>query len=585
MRYHVLAVDYDGTLAHHGRVDEPTVAALGRLRETGRKLVLVTGRELEELLAIFPEIDRFDRVVAENGALLYSPATREERPLAEPPPAEFVERLKARGVGPLAVGRVIVATWEPHETAILETIREMALELQVIFYKGAVMVLPSGVNKATGLAAALAELGHSPHNTVAVGDAENDLAMLGSCECAAAVANALETVKQRADIVLAGDHGAGVAELIARLEADDLADVEPKLTRHHILLGTREDHREVRIPPYGRSLLIAGTSGSGKSTITTGFLERLAEAGYQFVIIDPEGDYTGLDVAVQMGDPQHGPSPEAVLELLARPEGQNVVVNLLGIRLADRPRFSDGLLPRLQELRARTGRPHWIVVDEAHHLMPSAWEAAPLIIPRGLREVLSITVHPASMSREVLETVDLILAVGEAPERTLREFCEATGRPVPPGLKPVELAKGETLLWSVRGDEPPLRLQTQPPKAERRRHGRKYVEGNLGPDRSFYFHGPEGKLNLRAQNLLMFLQIAEGVDDPTWLFHLQQGDYARWFREQVKDDELAEEAERLASQRGLTAAESRAQIRAAVEQRYTLPAEPGHSPTDPTKFG
>jgi HAD superfamily hydrolase (TIGR01484 family) len=154
MRYHVLATDYDGTLAHDGRVDEPTLEALQRIKESGRKLVLVTGRELDELLDVFPELDIFHRVVAENGALLYRPAEREEQTLAEPPPAEFVERLRARGVGPISVGRVIVATWEPHQSAVLDVVREMGLELQVIFNKGAVMVLPSGVNKATGLDAA-----------------------------------------------------------------------------------------------------------------------------------------------------------------------------------------------------------------------------------------------------------------------------------------------------------------------------------------------------------------------------------------------------------------------------------------------
>src|SRR5262245_32035522 len=158
MRYHVLAVDYDGTLAHNGRVDEPTIASLRRLRETGRHLVLVTGRELDELLTILPEIDLFELVVAENGALVYYPATREEKSLASRPPEEFIARLKRHGVGPISVGRIIVVTWEPHQTAVLEAIHEMALELQVIFNKGAVMVVPSGVNKATGLAAALAEL-------------------------------------------------------------------------------------------------------------------------------------------------------------------------------------------------------------------------------------------------------------------------------------------------------------------------------------------------------------------------------------------------------------------------------------------
>ena len=191
MRYLVLAVDYDGTLAADGRVDAPTVAALERLRASGRRVLLVTGRELADLRRVFDRLDLFDRVVAENGALLYDPTARAERPLAEPPPEELVARLRGAGVAPLSVGRSIVATREPHETTVLAVIRELGLELHVVFNKGAVMVLPSGVNKATGLAAALGELGLSAHNVVGVGDAENDHAFLAACECAAAVANAL----------------------------------------------------------------------------------------------------------------------------------------------------------------------------------------------------------------------------------------------------------------------------------------------------------------------------------------------------------------------------------------------------------
>ena len=155
MRYHALACDYDGTIAHHGRVDDETIAALGRLRETGRRLILVTGRELQDLLAVCPHIELFDRVVAENGAVVYRPATREEKLLGEPPPEPFVRALRERGVSPISVGRVIVATWKPHETTVLEVIRDLGLELQVTFNKDAVMVLPAGLSKSTGLAEAL----------------------------------------------------------------------------------------------------------------------------------------------------------------------------------------------------------------------------------------------------------------------------------------------------------------------------------------------------------------------------------------------------------------------------------------------
>jgi len=225
MRYLGLASDYDGTLATDGRVNQETVAALERLRSTGRKLILVTGRELDDLLLTFEQIHLFARVVVENGALLYNPATHEEKLLGSKPPEQFVTQLRDRGVEPLSVGRAIVATWHPHETKVIEVIRELGLELQVIFNKGAVMVLPAGVNKASGLKAALIELGLSPHNTLGIGDAENDRAFLSLCECGVAVANALDMLKQGADVVTKGARGAGVVEIIDQLIASDLSEI------------------------------------------------------------------------------------------------------------------------------------------------------------------------------------------------------------------------------------------------------------------------------------------------------------------------------------------------------------------------
>ncbi|HYR44910.1 MAG TPA: HAD family hydrolase [Terriglobia bacterium] len=331
MRYHALACDYDGTIAWDGAVSENTVLALEGLRKSGRKLILVTGRELDDLIKVFPRLDLFDRVVAENGALLYRPATRQERPLAERPPDEFWQQLIKRGAERVSVGRVIVATWRPHETTAVELIRDLGLELHVIFNKGAVMILPSGVNKATGLNVALEELGLSPHNVVGVGDAENDHAFLALCECSVAVENALDTLKERVDWVTKQGHGDGTAELCQALVATDLSFLEDRL------------------------------------------------------------------------------------------------------------------------------------------------------------------------------------------------------------------------------------------------HRRKYAEGELTPDLCFYFRGPDGKLNAKAQNLAIFLQIAEGVADETWLFHLKNGDISRWFRNVIKDPELALQAE-LMERGDVNAEESRKHIRSQIEHRYILAA-------------
>ncbi len=229
MHYLVLACDYDGTLASDGQVDEQTVAALKRVRDSGRQLILVTGRQLDDLLQVFPHVDLFERVVAENGALLYRPASDEEQTLGDCPPEKFIRVLRDRGVDPIVVGRVIVATWHPHETTVVETIRDLGLELQVIFNKGAVMVLPSSVNKASGFMVALNELGVLPEQAVGVGDAENDHAFLDLCGYSVAVANALPAVKERADLVTTGERGAGVVELIDKLMTCDLCELDSQL--------------------------------------------------------------------------------------------------------------------------------------------------------------------------------------------------------------------------------------------------------------------------------------------------------------------------------------------------------------------
>jgi HAD superfamily hydrolase (TIGR01484 family) len=225
MRYQVLALDYDGTLATNGKVEEEVIGALERVNVSGRSLLLVTGRELDQLRGIFGHLQLFAGVVAENGALLYSPRTGSIQRLAEAPPPSFVETLRKRGVKPLSIGHVIVATWEPHQSAVLETIRESGLELEVIFNKGAVMILPSGINKATGLRAALAELGLAEDRTVGVGDAENDHSFLRSCALGIAVANAIPALKAEADAVTTRPRGQGVIEVIEKLLTEDLAGI------------------------------------------------------------------------------------------------------------------------------------------------------------------------------------------------------------------------------------------------------------------------------------------------------------------------------------------------------------------------
>jgi hypothetical protein len=172
------------------------------------------------------------------------------------------------------------------------------------------------------------------------------------------------------------------------------------------------------------------------------------------------------------------------------------------------------------------------------------------------------------MSPVILSAVELVMALGKRADETIAEFCTAVGQKTP-SVPRSELHGGEALMWWRLNGAGPQVIRTIPGRGERRRHRRKYAEGDVGPDRSFYFRGPAGKLKLRAQNLIVFLQMAEGVDDETWLYHLRQREYSHWFLEFIKDEELAAEAARIEAEPEITAEESRKQIQAAIEQRYT----------------
>jgi len=221
-----LASDYDATLAFEGKIDPSTREALSRLKASGRKLLLVTGRDLDDLLAILPDIEFFDCAVAENGAVLYWPSTRRIESLAPPPPKEFLEKLRERGVQPLSASRSIVATKLSHYEAVQLTISEMGLQLEMILNRDSLMVLPAGMNKATGLTRALSELRLQSDHVVGIGDAENDEAFLELCGFSVAVANAIPRIKQISDLITEQEHGAGVVELIDKILSEEpLLDV------------------------------------------------------------------------------------------------------------------------------------------------------------------------------------------------------------------------------------------------------------------------------------------------------------------------------------------------------------------------
>lgn len=568
MRYLALASDYDGTLARDGVVDEETIHALERLIHSGRKLILVTGRELPDLEAIFPALNLCERVIAENGALLYNPATREKRILAAPPPKSFLDDLRNRGISNVRQGEVVVATWRPFESAALEAIQNSGLEVQITFNKDAVMILPSGTNKKTGLCWALEELKLSPHNVIGIGDAENDHAFLDYCECSVAVANAIPALKERADATTQNPHGAGVRELIGKLIENDASDLSANLTRHSICLG-KTDSGDVTLPGYGPNVLVCGQSGSGKSTVLTALLEHIMDRKYQICLVDPEGDYENLPGCRTVGDEKHAPSLEHLKQVLEAPDAQ-VVVNLIAVAVGDRPEYFASLISQIQARRLQTARPHWLVIDEAHHVLPSEWALAATAMPEELSNLILVSVHPGHVSPAVLRKINTVLIIGREPKKLAEEFAKCVQTAMP-DMPAADLARGEALFWSIDRNEVSV-LKVDPPQAEHYRHRRKYAEGQLEPERVFHFRGPAGKMDLRAQNLNLFVQIGEGVDDETWLFHLKKADYSNWIAHSIGDTELAEEIAKVEQDDSLSACDSRDRVKSAILQKYTAPA-------------
>ena len=568
MRYLALASDYDGTLAHHGAVNEQTVQALERLVHSGRKLILVTGRELADLQSVFPHFELCERVVAENGAILYNPATREKSILADRPPESFIESLRMRGVDKMSIGDVIVATWQPYEQKALDAIRETGLELQIIFNKDAVMILPSGTNKMTGLSSALRELKLSLHNVIGVGDAENDHAFLSSCECAVAVANAVPALKERADFITVSARGAGVGELIEKLIENDASDIRPRCDMDAVLVG-KSQSGDVRLPGYGRNVLICGQSGSGKSTLVTALLERIIDKKYQICLVDPEGDYENLPGSRSIGDEKRPPSIEDIEQALEDPS-TDLVVNLVGVPSTDRPVYFSSLIRELQRCRFQAGRPHWLVIDEAHHVLPSEWALTQTALPEELSNLVLITVHPEHVSPVALRRINTVIVVGREPRKLMEDFGKAVTAAVPSG-NDADLPRGEALLWRV-DERQVLRFTAEAPRTEHFRHRRKYAEGRLEDERRFRFRGPQNKMDLSIQNLNMFIQVAEGIDSETWQFHLKRGDYSKWFRNALKDLELADSIAAIERASDVPDMESRKRIKEAILEKYAAPA-------------
>ncbi len=296
--------------------------------------------------------------------------------------------------------------------------------------------------------------------------------------------------------------------------------------------------------------------------------ERMASKGYEFCVIDPEGDYLQLEHAVTIGGISEPPATEDALRLLLQ-AGINVVINTLALSLPDRKRLFSDLAPYVRQLRERSGRPHWLVVDEAHHLLPCLKGEGDRALTAGLGAIL-VTIDLHMIDPSVLENASTLIAMGSIAPQLLATFAAALDVECPKNLP--RLAGDEFILWTPASGRPPAILRQEPPRQAHHRHKGKYATGDVGEERSFYFRGPKRDINLRARNLVEFLRLGDEVGDAVWEHHLKAGDYSAWFRNVIRDDVLARQASDAEQDPSLSPTASRRQIKQAVTRRYHVQA-------------
>lgn len=410
--FRAVTLDFDGTLTDGERPAPAVLAALGEARAGGRRLVLVTGRTLRHLRAGFADVDNwFDAIVAENGAVLH---TQEgSQVLAQPIDPALADALARRGVQ-VDRGQVLLGCSATHDHLVLEEVRRLGADYQLTRNRGALMIVPAGVTKGTGLDAALDNLGLSRHSTIAIGDAENDHTMLSRCEIGVAVANAVESLKRRADIVTLAPDGKGVIEILRGDVMAGRSHVHPE--RWQIALGTYLDGTPATIPASQVNILVTGGTRAGKSYLAGLIAEQLIRLAYAVVVIDVEGDHTSLaDLpnVVHLGGYEPGPGTGLVRTLLSH-HGTSIVADLSQLTGEERRRWYQEKPPRLADLRSDRGLPHWVLIDEAHESLGQESQNSRLFAPDRKGHCL-ITYHPTELSAEARNSIDILCHCSQLP--------------------------------------------------------------------------------------------------------------------------------------------------------------------------
>ena len=543
MKFSVLAVDYDGTIAHRGIVHPEARAAIEEAQARGIVVVLVTGRILSDLRSVAGDLSCFDAVVAENGAVLAFPNGR-TRVLGRPPPPSLMEELYKLKVH-FALGECVLEAEASSASRILEAIRAREVPFVLAFNRSRAMVLPQGISKATGLREALNTLRLSLHNCIAIGDAANDYQLLDACEIGVVVGDGSKALHAIADEVLPDRGPVAVAEYIRRVI--ERTRLPPnRVDRRRVLLGQTTKGRPLEMAVHGRIILVAGDPRSGKSWITGLFCEQLILQGYCLCIIDPEGDYApleGLPGVVFFGGDEPPPRLGDLARALQYPD-VSVVIDLSRATHSEKVEYLNALLPMVAELRRNTGQPHWIVVDEAHYFLhePNFRERVDI----ELAGYMLVTYQVSNLHPDLLKAVESIIVTRLTEPLEIQKLTAMFGRPG-------EEAEWESLLKGLMIDEAAWLPSVEAPERQLQRfniagrltpqvrHRSKYLEVPMSEQHAFVFtHGgrPFGRA---VRTLKEFVTMLTQVPAASLEDHARRSDFSRWIAEVFHDQPLARE--------------------------------------------
>lgn len=581
MYLRVLALDVDGTLATHDHITHETWEALRVAQSAGISLILVTGRKLDTLAALGPFEELFEAIIAENGGLIFLPKSDivlYPFGFLDPGLLSELHQLEI----PVDQGKVLAATWTPHDRELMNLLANKQYSATLEYNKGAVMILPPGASKGTGLLVALRELGYSTHNVIACGDGENDISFFEQAEVAVAVANATPGLKKTADIVLEESNGAGVQSLIYDLLQDDFP-VIPCRSSHQLILGKTLKGDPFCINPMdltNGNLLIFGSSGSGKSWLAGLLVEKLLAQEYQICIVDPEGDYTGIRAfphSLVLGGKGNNQSPvEQVITLLEYTD-LSLILDLSLYSLSEKLVYVEKVLRGLKNLRSRRGKPHWLLIDEAHYFCPSKENSLVELIADEMKEggIGIISYRPSQLAHKVLDSIHhwLLTQFDDSGEIdflnsiTDNKFVDDSINQV----ATLSLGKAWASFHNIQENTSSpaiIEFQNFQRVTPHIRHLNKYLHAPLPPHKQFYFHikepydGPT-----TAGSLGEFLEVLSQVPLRSLKYHLDKSHFEQWLKKVLNDQVLAKQFGKIA-RRNLTGELMREELISATQKRY-----------------